>query len=277
MTRQTRTVVAIATGVLLLHIGALWALHHGLTARAPAVTPPVPLLARLVAPPAPTPRPAPVPAPTRATAAQPAPPAPRPPPPEPRPAPVKPAAAATQAQASPPPAAPRPVPRPPVPTPAPVVAEPTPLPATPVPAAAADKAAPVTNHAMAANTSRAAPPEPSAASGGPPSGAVAVAPAGPSAPPPLELPSSDASYLQNPRPRYPPISLRLREQGTVLVDVLVSDQGLARKAKVKTSSGFFRLDNAAVATVLTWRFVPGKRAGVAQTMWFTVPIVFQIQ
>ena len=105
---------------------------------------------------------------------------------------------------------------------------------------------------------------------------AAAAPARP-APAPIELPSSDAQYLQNPRPRYPPISVRLREQGTVLVDVLVSDQGLAREAKVQTSSGFFRLDNAAVSTVLTWRFVPGKRAGVAQSMWFTVPITFAIQ
>lgn len=73
------------------------------------------------------------------------------------------------------------------------------------------------------------------------------------------------------------MSLRLREQGTVLVDVLVSDVGLASEAKVKKSSGFFRLDTAAVSTVLTWRFVPGKRAGVAQSMWFTVPIAFTIQ
>ncbi len=93
----------------------------------------------------------------------------------------------------------------------------------------------------------------------------------------VELPSSNAQYLKNPRPSYPPISLRLREQGTVLVDVLVSEQGFASEAKVKTSSGFFRLDNAAVSTVLTWRFVPGKRAGVAQSMWFIVPITFSIQ
>lgn len=106
-----------------------------------------------------------------------------------------------------------------------------------------------------------------------------VDPPAPTRPPPptLELPSSDAQYLRNPRPRYPPISLRLREQGTVLVDVLVSDQGLAQDARIRTSSGFFRLDDAALSTVLTWRFVPGKRAGVAQSMWFTVPVTFDIR
>jgi protein TonB len=36
------------------------------------------------------------------------------------------------------------------------------------------------------------------------------------------------------------------------------------------------LDQAALRTVLSWRYEPGKRAGVAQDMWFDVPIVFQL-
>jgi protein TonB len=93
----------------------------------------------------------------------------------------------------------------------------------------------------------------------------------------VELPSSDARYLQNPKPRYPPISHRLGEQGTVQIQVLVTDQGIARDARIQSSSGFSRLDNAALSSVLTWRFVPGKRAGVAETMWFTVPITFDLK
>lgn len=104
-----------------------------------------------------------------------------------------------------------------------------------------------------------------------------MSPGPPATSAPIELPSSDAQYLQNPKPRYPPISLRNGEQGTVLIEVLVSDTGRAQDARIKTTSGFFRLDNAALSTVLTWRFVPGKRAGVAQTMWFTVPINFGLR
>ncbi len=89
-----------------------------------------------------------------------------------------------------------------------------------------------------------------------------------------ELPSTNARYLHNPEPPYPPISGRLGEHGTVLIRVLVSDTGLAQDAQIKNSSGFFRLDNAALSTVRDWRFVPGKRAGVPQSMWFTVPITF---
>ena len=33
----------------------------------------------------------------------------------------------------------------------------------------------------------------------------------------------------------------------------------------------------ALSTVLRWRYVPGKRAGVAETMWFDVPINFVLE
>ncbi len=62
----------------------------------------------------------------------------------------------------------------------------------------------------------------------------------------------------------------------MLVKVLVNDQGLAQQAEIKASSGFQRLDAAAVAAVLTWRFVPGRHDGVPQAMWFIVPMPFVI-
>jgi protein TonB len=93
----------------------------------------------------------------------------------------------------------------------------------------------------------------------------------------VELPSSDAQYLQNPKPTYPAISKRLGEQGKVLVRVLIGADGTAQQAEIRQSSGFDRLDKAALATVLSWRYVPGKRGGVAESMWFNVPINFILE
>ena len=101
---------------------------------------------------------------------------------------------------------------------------------------------------------------------------VAAAPAAPSAPPSVQLPSSDADYLQNPRPPYPSISRRLNEQGKTTVRVLIGADGQPQRAEIAKSSGFARLDDAALATVMRWRYVPGKRGGVAEAMWFNVPI-----
>jgi periplasmic protein TonB len=102
--------------------------------------------------------------------------------------------------------------------------------------------------------------------------AVANTAVAPAAAPAVQLPSSDAEYLQNPRPPYPPISRRLNEQGKTTVRVLIGTDGLPQRAEIVKSSGFDRLDQAAVATVMRWRYVPGKRGGVAEAMWFNVPI-----
>jgi len=105
---------------------------------------------------------------------------------------------------------------------------------------------------------------------------VAAAPAPVAAPAPakVELPSSDADYLQNPKPPYPPMSKRLGEQGKIVVRVLIGVDGRAQQAELKTSSGYERLDQAALQTVRSWRYVPGKRNGVPEAMWFNVPISF---
>ena len=105
---------------------------------------------------------------------------------------------------------------------------------------------------------------------------VAATPA-PVAAPKVELPSSDADYLQNPKPAYPAMSKRLGEQGKVVVRVLIGVDGGVQKAEIHQSSGFERLDQAALMTAQRWRYMPGKRGGVAEAMWFNVPINFVLE
>ncbi len=93
----------------------------------------------------------------------------------------------------------------------------------------------------------------------------------------LVLPSADADYLNNPPPAYPRQSKRMGEQGTVVVRVLIGLQGTAEKADIDTSSGFARLDHAALVTVQRWRYVPGKRMGAPEAMWFKVPVRFILE
>lgn len=212
----------IASGVVLLHVAALWALQSGLLRPALALVVPVQVLSAwlpaAVQPVTPPPPPAPTLVPKTAAA-------------RPLAAPVAPAFQA---------AAPLPV----------ALADAAPTPAAPMGAVAPQPAAiPVA----------AAP-------------AVSIA-----APAKVELPSSDAQYLHNPAPGYPMLSRRAGEQGRVLVHVLIGADGTPQKADIKTSSGFERLDRAALATVLQWRYVPGKRGGVAEPMWFDVPINFVLE
>lgn len=160
--------------------------------------------------------------------------------------------------------------------PAPRVVPPPPAPPAPVravvtqPLAIADPAPSPTATVGMIEPAPVAPPVAVVAAAAP----VAEAPPAPSR---VELPSSSADYLQNPKPPYPSMSKRLGEQGQVVVNVLIGFDGTAQKAEIKQSSGFDRLDQSALATVLRWRYVPGKRSGVAQAMWFNVPINFVLE
>jgi protein TonB len=99
-----------------------------------------------------------------------------------------------------------------------------------------------------------------------------AAPPAPPAPPRVEPPSTNADYLQNPKPQYPVTSKRLGEQGQVIHSVLIGVDGLPISAQLVKSSGFDRLDQAAYNAVMRWRYVPGKRNGVPAAMSFNVPI-----
>jgi len=224
--------LVIVMSVVLLHLGALWALQSGLLHRAAELIVPVQVLSQFIAP------------------APPPPPPPKPVAPVEKPKPIP----------TPPPKV-LPVTPPPAPpatsTPAPTPALPAPAPPSSSPAGPTAPSAPTT-----ASTTATAP---------------AAAPAAPAPAPKLELPSSNAGYLNNPKPAYPALSKRLGEQGTVVVRVLIGADGIAQQAEISKSSGYPRLDQAAQAVVLKWRYVPGKRGGVAETMWFNVPISFVLE
>jgi periplasmic protein TonB len=95
--------------------------------------------------------------------------------------------------------------------------------------------------------------------------------------PAVVQPSSNAAYLNNPKPPYPALSRRLNEQGMVVVRVLINTDGKAEQTELFKTSGYSRLDESALKTVTQWRFVPGTRNGVPQAMWFNVPIHFVLE
>lgn len=87
---------------------------------------------------------------------------------------------------------------------------------------------------------------------------------------------ADARYSGHNRVRYPTAAIRNREQGEVLLRVLISSNGSPRQAEVARSSGSRHLDAAAKRSVLSWRFVPAERNGSAIDTWVIVPIRFNL-
>ncbi|WP_049098248.1 energy transducer TonB, partial [Burkholderia cepacia] len=136
--------------------------------------------------------------------------------------------------------------------------------AHPAPAPAA--AQPVTREAAPAPTA------PAVAAQAAPS----PAPAAPAAPVRETAPIGDAAYLRNPAPDYPAFAQDQGWEGRVVLRVHVLANGTPDAVDVRTSSGRRMLDNAAVAAVKRWTFVPAKRGDEAVDGWVNVPIDFKL-
>ncbi len=88
----------------------------------------------------------------------------------------------------------------------------------------------------------------------------------------------DPRYAAGFQPPYPSASQRLGEAGTVVLHVAIDASGRVTAATVARSSGFARLDAAAVAHALAkWRFVAALANGVAVVAERDISVVFRIE
>lgn len=88
---------------------------------------------------------------------------------------------------------------------------------------------------------------------------------------------ADASYLNNPTPQYPAAAMRQGLQGTVQLRVLVKPDGSPGTITIQKSSGKKILDDAALAAVQNWKFVPSKRGDQPIEGWVSFPIEFNLE
>lgn len=87
---------------------------------------------------------------------------------------------------------------------------------------------------------------------------------------------STVEYVREPSPRYPPQSRRLREQGLVVLRVVIDERGAASSIEIETSSGHARLDAAARDAVLHAAFRPYVEDGEPRRALVLIPIEFAL-
>lgn len=96
-------------------------------------------------------------------------------------------------------------------------------------------------------------------------------------PQPVVPPHFNADYLDNPKPPYPALSQRLREEGEVRLRVWVDADGAAGRVALFRSSGIERLDRIALETVRRWRFTPARQGDQAVAAQVIVPVAFNLK
>jgi len=79
------------------------------------------------------------------------------------------------------------------------------------------------------------------------------------------------------KPEYPASSRRAGEAGTVVLELYILPNGRVGEARVQKSSGFPRLDEAAVREAKrSWRFIPGTENGEPVAMWHATKVTFNL-
>ena len=77
-------------------------------------------------------------------------------------------------------------------------------------------------------------------------------------------------------PRYPRAAQRRNQQGVVMLDVIVDEEGNPLEISILTSSGFTSLDEAAIAAISRWEFEPEQQHNRFVKSRVHIPVAFQL-
>ena len=83
-------------------------------------------------------------------------------------------------------------------------------------------------------------------------------------------------WLKRVEPEYPRIAKITGVEGVVILSVFIDESGYVTDTKVVKSLGNTGCDEAAITAAKQWRFIPAQRDGRPLAMWFSVPVLFQL-
>jgi protein TonB len=83
-------------------------------------------------------------------------------------------------------------------------------------------------------------------------------------------------YLKTPEPLYPLLARRRHQQGLVILSLTVSASGRPARVRLKETSGFPTLDEAAVKAVKDWEFDPARIGAIRVESEIEVPVRFTL-
>jgi periplasmic protein TonB len=95
-------------------------------------------------------------------------------------------------------------------------------------------------------------------------------------PPVIVQPQGDPRFPLT-EPEYPAPDIRMGHEGTVWLTIEILPNGRVGAVRIDQTSGFARLDDAAVREARKWRMKPGTQDGIAIAMYKRVPVTFRLK
>jgi TonB family protein len=87
----------------------------------------------------------------------------------------------------------------------------------------------------------------------------------------------DRDVFINPKPTYPLLSRRMREQGAVHLKLCIDELGHVANIFLAKSSGYQKLDRSAIETVSEWRFSALESQNTPSSDCYHLPIHFRLE
>jgi protein TonB len=81
----------------------------------------------------------------------------------------------------------------------------------------------------------------------------------------------------SPKPPYPLSAFKARQEGRVVLELEVLEDGEVGQVRLAQSSSFESLDVSALATVKKWKYSPAYKSGKIVKQWIRVSILFEVQ
>ena len=93
----------------------------------------------------------------------------------------------------------------------------------------------------------------------------------------MAAPDVGPKATSSPKPPYPLSAFRAKQEGRVVLELEVLEDGAVGQIRLVQGSAFESLDESALATVKKWRYSPARKGGQIVKQWIRVSILFELK
>jgi protein TonB len=94
---------------------------------------------------------------------------------------------------------------------------------------------------------------------------------------PMAAPDVGPKPTSSPKPPYPLTAFKAKQEGRVVLELEVLEDGAVGQVRLAQSSTVESLDESALATVKKWKYSPAQKGGQIVKQWIRVSILFEVK
>jgi protein TonB len=94
---------------------------------------------------------------------------------------------------------------------------------------------------------------------------------------PMATPDVGPKPTSSPKPPYPPSAFKAKQEGRVVLELEVLEDGAVGQVRLTQTSTVESLDESALATVKKWKYLPAQKGGKIVKQWIRVSILFEVK